>query len=107
MVRSEFQRACEHEAAHAVVSWAVGADVSRIVVYRDGSGEVNGTRADPAAHAATIAAAGDLWDAEFSGLDYVDGSCADLQMQLERSGCTGFGGHAVSPVGSSAAAAGT
>lgn len=71
-----FRRLCEHEAAHAVVSAHLGYAVHEVVV----KGRQGWTlrEDDGAPQAASITAAGDVWDRELSGRPYVDLSCADL-----------------------------
>ena len=81
---------CEHEAAHAVAGLELGAGLAHIVVYPDGSGETVTRYGLPAAQSAIIAAAGDLWDREYSTFEYVDGSCFDLQHQVARVGVHGI-----------------
>ena len=87
--RDPIRVAAEHEAAHGIVSAALGVTVARLVIYSNGSGECH--RATCAHRtAAVISAAGDLWDSEFSVYPYRDSSCRDLQRQLQFVGVEGI-----------------
>jgi hypothetical protein len=89
MARDPIRVACEHESAHAVTAWALGAHVARVVVHPHGGGSVTRLRVTPAENA-VISSAGDLWDREYSMAEYRDGACADLAYQVEQVGTAGI-----------------
>jgi hypothetical protein len=89
MARDPIRVACEHESAHAVVAFELGAHVARIVVHPHGGGSVTRLRVTPTENA-VISCAGDLWDREYSTAEYRDGACTDLAYQVQQVGAAGI-----------------
>ena len=61
-----------------------------MVIRSDGTGLTMAQGYLSDAETAIYSAAGDLWDAEFSAHDYVDGACFDLRYQVSMIGERGI-----------------
>ena len=81
--------AAEHEAAHAVTATALGVAVYWTTARQNGTGRTSCEAASPRL-SAIIAAAGDLWDRDFSVHPYIDGSCSDLRTAVDNVGTAGI-----------------